>query len=360
MGLFKPAWMIAEKDVHNTKKWQAAYEYIRRSGAEELRLIAVKAPSRTARREAFSRMGARDLAMILGELDSDDASDVRGRIVTLALTGDQSAVSAVTDGAMSAEILKKAMDDATYGELSQKGRPGFTPLSPAQRSELLSRVSDPEALSDIARKAKNEHIRYEAAMKAGDEKALGKIALEAKEHTVQFNAAAGIRDPLVRMELLSSPDASPDTRRGALSGFSEETLAGIVLRDDLPEGSRSAAVAALSAMPGSRVSLEPFITDETMPLAVKLEAVKTVKDTALLERIARSGGAFELRSLALENITDHNVLARIRDEVPELREAACGRMGHDMVFAGTEKTGSGTVSVSRCRICGWESRVLNG
>ena len=103
--------------------------------------------------------------------------------------------------------------------------------------------------------------------------------------------------------------------------------------------------------------IDAFLADENMPLQVRIEAAMVTKDISLLEKIAAGGGETKLRRAALECITDHNVLRRIRDEVPDLREAACERLGHDTEYAGTEKIGGDTFIVFRCRICGRESRM---
>lgn len=360
MGFFKPAWMI--NDIKNIKKRDAAIVYVKQAKPEELREIAVKAPSPFIREEAIRCLkDPDDLVKILGAVDDKGADQIHRRLISMATAGNQKAVSAIRDEDMSVAVLKNRMSEESFQRLKQKAIPDITTLSADQMYELFNNVSDPQKLKDIALNAENEAVRFVAARNLNDPVILRDIALNAENQTDQFNAAILISDPEVCMQILASDTTPMHARDGALYNFSDEKLLDIINSDDMPDDSRTAAAHRLFPRSNGTLSFDAFLLDEKMPAGVKRQAVQNTDNQELLEKIALSDEELDIRKLSLEKIRDNNFLKKIRDEIPipELRDIACERTGHEMVFLCEEEINRfDTVAVSYCRICGKTVRTL--
>lgn len=103
--------------------------------------------------------------------------------------------------------------------------------------------------------------------------------------------------------------------------------------------------------------LDKMAADEALPIKLRTTAVKRVKNQELLSEIVWSKDDRDIRAAAIMNITDKEELERIRDEAKysQMRQCACGRLGHKWDFVEYLPHGrGGKDALYICEICGEE------
>ncbi len=103
--------------------------------------------------------------------------------------------------------------------------------------------------------------------------------------------------------------------------------------------------------------LEKLAVNDAFPASLRAAAVKQVKNQNQLNGIVWSKCDRDLRLSALMNLTGREQIERVRDESDdsELRQRACGRLGHDMKLVKYVPHGrDGRDALYRCEICGKE------
>ena len=154
-----------------------------------------------------------------------------------------------------------------------------------------------------------------------------KVVLEAKNSFVRSGAINHIQDAKRLTALAESQELLLDLRIKAVDRIGEESI------------------------------LEKVAVHDVFPLPLRAAAVKRVKSQSLLAEIVWSRCERDLRLSALTNLSGREQIERVRDssDDSELRQCACGRLGHDMKLVEYVPHGrDGRDALSRCEICGKE------
>ncbi|MBQ9325185.1 MAG: hypothetical protein IJ246_05385 [Clostridia bacterium] len=146
----------------------------------------------------------------------------------------------------------------------------------------------------------------------------------------------------------------PIVRSGAIYRMQDaKRLAILAERQELPLDLKTKAVEQIR----DEDALEKLAVNDAFPASLRAAAVKRIKNQSLLSGIVWSKSDRDLRLAALMNLAGRDELERVRDESDdsELRQSACGRLGHDMKLVEYVPHGrDGKDALYQCEICGKE------
>ncbi len=97
--------------------------------------------------------------------------------------------------------------------------------------------------------------------------------------------------------------------------------------------------------------------DKSLPDDLRAPVIARITDKDFLEKTVFGEGSAKIRIAAVRGIKDKELLAKIRDTVPECRNAACDKLGHAWSFSHYTAHGNGgSDAVYVCDICGAEKK----
>jgi hypothetical protein len=321
MGLFKPAWQNENPDVRE----KAISEL---TDPDTLAYIAENDPSAYVRRVAFVKLACRASTATVEKVTNQktladiakEADDVNVR---------KAAIEKITDQDILIDIAKNHRDAPNADSYKDK----------SLRHHIIdNKLTDENALADIARNGNVTYVREAAVSKLTDQSKLVDFAKNSNDDFVRRAAAKKLTDQFV-IAYVAKNDRYEYTRRAAVERLTDQSVLADIAQSDEVRHVRLAALGRL--------------TDQNILIGI---AKNEDNDNELREAAAgKLTNKFELDSIC--HSLGHNSPLHKWTDIGGCRKkcSICGRMAYNHDYKQTKYDGSGadvSVSYETCSKCG--------